>query len=131
MKFPTLTRAHLAATVAITITAASIAGLSWAFSEQMALSSQLQREEARLEAAMDAEQARYETLRELERFVQSDKFVEDWARSGQRMKKRGERIVVSASQAPGPEPTRPAPVEEVRVREKTIWQELLQLLFGP
>jgi hypothetical protein len=131
VKYPVLNRAHLVATAAITIAVASIAGLSWAFSEQLALSRKLQMEEARLQRAVAAEQARYETLLELEEYVQSDKFVEDWARGGPRMKKAGERIVVSPSRVPEPEPMVAEPVGGTVAPDGAVWHQVLELLFGP
>ena len=53
------------------------------------------------------------------------------ARGGPRMMKPGERIVVSARRAPGPDPLAPEPVEETVAPDTTVWHQLLELLFGP
>ena len=133
MKVPTLTRGHLAAAVAIAFTAGSIAGLSWAFSEQMVLSGQFREEESRLLAAVEAEEARGDELADRLEFVQTDAHVEEWARDEMHMRKAGERLVLPPRQAGTqelePEPISPA--EPVQARQKTLLQELWEMLAGP
>ena len=133
MKVPTLTRGHLAAAVAIAFTAGSVAGLSWAFSEQIALSGHLREEEARLEAEVYAEETRNDHLADRLDFVQTDAFVEEWARGDLHMRKADERIVLLPRQAEAPErelepAAPPEPVESV---QKTLLQEVWEMLAGP
>ena len=131
MKLPTLTRGHLAVAVAIAIAGGSIAGLSWAFSEKLALSRELRLQEERLELEVAAEEDRHEALLEQKKYVATDEYVEHWARTGPRMGRPGEVIVVLLNSNPEPEFPSPSPVGEVEMVEKPIWLELWELLVGP
>lgn len=68
--------------------------LVWGFSQQLTLARQMQQEEAQLEQEVKVEQDHYgELIAQLE-YVQSDEYVEYWARTEARMAKLGEIVVV-------------------------------------
>ncbi len=68
--------------------------LVWGFSQQLTLARQMQQEEALLEQDVKVEQDHYDELTSQLEYVQSDEYVEYWARTEARMAKIGETVVV-------------------------------------
>jgi cell division protein FtsB len=116
--------------VAILVALGSAAGLSWAFTEQLALSQKLRLEEARLERAVEAALERQQALLELEEYVLTDEFVEDWARESLRMVREGETTFVLVDPGPAVSPAPAAAVEEFELVQKPVWLQLWELLIG-
>jgi len=129
MSLPKPKRNQIALGVAVAIGLAIVGGLVWGFGQQLALARQIRAEEMRLERRVEAEQARNEDLvAELE-YVQSDEYVERWAREERKMARPGEIAVVvvtDSDEAPAADaqPT-PTPTPEAQ----PFWVELWELIF--
>ena len=83
--------ATIVAGVAILVVAGVI---TWGFSQQLMLARQMQQEETQLEQEVKGEQDHYDDLTTHLEYVQSDEYVEYWARTEARMAKIGEIVVV-------------------------------------
>jgi cell division protein FtsB len=83
--------ATIIAGVVILIVAGAIA---WGFSRQFALAHQLQEKETQLEQEVTLEQKHHDDLNAQLEYVQSDEYVEYWARTEAHMAKLGEIVVV-------------------------------------
>jgi cell division protein FtsB len=88
----------------------------------------LQREEARLEQEIGFEEERRDYLEGLQEQVQTEKFLDDWARREQKMVKPGERLVVPRFEAAPPAP-QINPQQESPSSEESHWQEWWKLFF--
>jgi hypothetical protein len=130
VKVPTLTRARLVLAVAVLIAIGSAASLSWAFTEQIALSRQLRAEELRWEQALRDAQRRHEVLLELEKRVRTDAFVEDWARERLVWVREGETTVVYVDPLPAVDMPEHEVAAPVTVEEKPLWIEIWELVTG-
>ena len=85
---------RLAAIVAGIAVLIIIGGLAWGFGQQLMLAKQIQEEETQLEYKVATEQAHYDySVKRLE-YVQSDEYVEYWARTEAHMTKLGEVVIV-------------------------------------
>jgi len=113
------------------LTALLIGGLIvWGFWQQFALAKQLRLEEKKLESQVAAARKRNEELASELTYVQSDEYVERWARENLRMAKPGEVVVVPlwaemeedapAQETPPPEPS----------KSKSAWQEIWSFIAG-
>jgi len=131
MALPKPNHSQFALGVTIVIALAIVGGLVWGFSQQLALARQMRAEEMRLEQAVASEQARNDDLVALMEYVQSDEYVEHWARGEAKMAKPGEVAIVPLASA-GEEPTGDAQPAQTPVPEsRPFWVELWELLFGP
>ena len=103
--------ATIVAGVAILVVAGVI---TWGFSRQLILARQMQQEETRLEQEVKGEQDHYDDLTTHLEYVQSDEYVEYWARTEARMTKIGETVVVMITDADEPSPSdmQPPPTAE-------------------
>ena len=99
------------------------------FGRRAAAIYRLQREKARLEQEIAQEEARREELEAYKGFVQSDEFVEQWARTEGRMVKPGETPVVPIPVRTPPPPAEPPP-EKGQAAEGAHWREWWELFFG-
>ncbi|MBN1978168.1 MAG: hypothetical protein JW918_12295 [Anaerolineae bacterium] len=85
---------RLAAIVAGVVVLIIVGGLAWGFGQQLMLARQIQEEETQLEYEVATEQAHYNySVKQLE-YVQSDEYVEYWARTEAHMAKLGEVVIV-------------------------------------
>lgn len=71
----------------------------WGFSRQILLARQMQQVEAQLEQEVQGEQDHFDDLTAQLEYVQSDEYVEYWARTEARMSKIGEIVVVMITDA--------------------------------
>jgi cell division protein FtsB len=92
---------RLATIVAGVVVLIIIGVLVWGFSQQLALARQIQEEEAQLEQEVGGERGRYDDLTAQLEYVQSDEYVEHWARTEARMARLGEIVVVMITDADG------------------------------
>jgi cell division protein FtsB len=88
--------ATIVAGVAILVVAGAI---TWGFSRQLVLARQMQQEEAQLKQEVKGEQNHHDDLADRLEYVQSDEYVEYWARTEARMTKIGEIVVVMITDA--------------------------------
>ncbi|MDY6877321.1 MAG: septum formation initiator family protein [Chloroflexota bacterium] len=131
MALPKPNRSQLTAGVTIATALAIVGGLTWGFGQQLALARQMRAEEIRLEQAVAAEQARNDELTAQLEYVESDEYVEYWARKDAKMSRRGEVAVVPLAST-GEEPASiTQPVQTPEPETQPFWVELWELLFGP
>ena len=131
MQLPEINRSRVATLVVIVAVIATVGIIVWGFAKQLALARQMRDEENRLAQAVATERARYEELVAQLEYVQSDEYVEEWARTEARMAKAGEVIIVlvdEAEEEPAAE-TEPSPPPEPE--RQPFWAELWELVFGP
>ena len=100
------------------------------FGRRMAAIYRLQREKARLEQEVAQEQARQEKLKAYKDYVQSDEFVEQWARTEGKMVKPGETPVVPVPVRTPTLSEKHPPGESQAMKGEPHWREWWELFFG-
>ena len=126
----TRTRARLAMVAAILFSLASAAGLSWAFTGQIAHSRELRAQEYELERAVAAAQERHLLLLEVEKRVMTDEFVVDWARESLVWVEEGETTIVFVDPPAAPQVAPEPIVEYPELVDKPLWLEIFELIVG-
>jgi len=131
MPLPKPSRSQLAIGVLAVAAALIVGGVAWGFGQQVTLARQMRAEEMRLEQAVaEAQVHRDELVARLE-CVQSDEYVERWARAKMKMARPGEVAVVVLKRT-GTDvaaDTQPTPTPEPE--PQPLWLELWELVFGP
>ena len=130
MTLPRLSRRQLTVAVTIVVGIALVGGLAWAFGQQLVLASQLRADETRMEQAVAVKQAHYDELTDLLAYVESDEYVERWAREDARMIKPGEVAVVPLVVTIESPPVGPGPTPEPAPEPKPIWTRVWEFIFG-
>ncbi|HDH09312.1 MAG TPA: septum formation initiator family protein [Chloroflexi bacterium] len=100
------------------------------FGRRMAAIYRLQREKARLEQEVAQEQSRQEELKAYKDYVQSDEFVEQWARTEGKMVKPGETPVVPVPVRTPTLSEKHPPEEGQAMKGESHWREWWELFFG-
>jgi cell division protein FtsB len=135
MEFPKLDRGRIAAGAVILVAVLIAGGIGWAFVEQLSLAQDLRGEARKLEAMVATREARREQLTATVAYVQSDAYVEEFAREELKMAKPGEVVVIPVVSAGADEPeTTPAAQAgdgELDVPERPFWVVWWEALFGP
>ena len=123
-------RSSVSATQFVALIVATIAlSLLVDFGRKVALSRHLQLEEARLDQGIEYEENRRDYLEWLKGYVQTDNFVDGWARREWKMVKPGETsVVLNLPEAPIVPQTRPQQ-EESLSSEGAHWREWWGLFF--
>jgi cell division protein FtsB len=123
-------RGRFAIGIIIVLALFVVGGLVLGFGQQLMLAREMRTEENRLEQAVATEQACQEELAALAGEVESDEYVECWAREEAKMSKPGEVVVVPLATSEGATPE--AEQEETPTPEpRSFWSEFWELLFGP
>ena len=130
MTLPRLSRRQLTVTVTIVVGIALVGGLAWAFGQQLVLASQLRADETRMEQAVAVKQAHYDELTDLLAYVESDEYVERWARVEAKMIKPGEVAVVPLVVTIESPPDGPEPALEPAPKPKPFWTQAWEFIFG-
>ena len=122
-------RRQLAIVVGVVVGVATAGLVAWGFAQQVALSRQLEAEEARLEEAVATAQARNDELAALSEYVRTDAYVEEWARVNAKMTKPGEVLVIPPPVAEPAESVEEAspPAE---AEDRPFWAEWWAVIFG-
>ena len=131
MQLPELNRSKVATLVVIIAVLATVGIIVWGFTQQLMLARQMRDEERRLAQAVATERARYESLVAQLEYVQSDEYVEEWARTEARMAKPGEVIVVLVDEAEEESAEEAEPSPPLQSEEQPFWAELWELIVGP
>ena len=118
-------RAQMAAALAVVIGLSAIAGIVSSFGRQLASARGNWIEIARLEQAIDDKQARTRGLAERLEYVQSDGFVEQWARESVKLGRPDDIVVIpvdDADERANLEPEQePVPDAEARPLLVELW----------
>jgi cell division protein FtsB len=126
-------RNRLAVGIAAAVVTTIVGGIVWGFGQQVVRARQMRVEEARLEQAVATKQAYHDELTAQLEYVQSDEYVEQWAREDARMARPGEVAVVvlddadTATEADATPKSTATPEPE----PKSFWAELWELIFIP
>jgi cell division protein FtsB len=130
MQLPKLDRSRLAVGVAAVISFVAVGGLVWGLGQQVVRARQMRVEEVRLERAVAAKRAHHDDLVAQLEYVQSDAYVEQWARKDAKMARPGEVVVVVPKES-GTEPVVDAPsASTVDSESQPFWVELWDLVFA-
>ncbi len=130
MRLPKLDRSQLAVGVAAAISLVVVGGLVWGFSQQVARARQMRAEEARLEQAVAAEQMHHDGLVARLKYVESDAYVEQWARKDAKMAKPGEVVVLVVDESDTEPVVDVPPTSTVDSESQSFWVELRELFFS-
>lgn len=101
MEFPKLDRVRIAAGAVILVVVLVVGAIGWAFVEQLSLAQELQGEARKLEALVATREAQRDYLTATLAYVQTDEYVEGWAREELKMARPGEVIVIPLVSAGG------------------------------
>ncbi len=130
MPLPKPNSGQLAAGLAAIIALAIVGSLAWGFGQQLARARRVRMEELQLERAVATAQAHHDDLVVQLEYVQSDEYVEQWAREDAKMSRTGEVVVVvpmdSEESATDAQPT-PTPEPDTR----SFWSDVWELIFTP
>ena len=124
-------RGRLAVYITLGIAVVVGGGIAWAFTQQIAAARQMRAEEARLEQVTAAKQATYEELEAELEYVESDEYVEQWAREEAKMSKPGEVVVIVFNDSPDYPALEPTPTPTPEPEPRPFWRELWGLAFSP
>lgn len=94
MELPKFDGGRIAAGAVIVVAVLVVGGVGWAFVEQLTLAQELRGEAHKLEAMVATREARHEALTATLAYVQSDEYVEEWAREERKMARPGEVVVI-------------------------------------
>jgi cell division protein FtsB len=135
MKIPKLDRLRIAMGAGILLVVVIVGGIGWAFFQQLALAEELRGETRQLEQSLATQQAHQDHLTATLTYVQTDEYVEEWAREQARMVKPGEVLVIPLVDSEGAEPalTPTAPPEGPRspvTDDRPFWVVWWQALTG-
>jgi cell division protein FtsB len=126
MKILKLDRFRIAMGAGILLAVVIVGGLGWAFFQQLALAEELRDEARQLEQAVATQRAHQGHLTATLTYVQTDQYVEEWAREEAKMVKPGEVLVLpiasSAGAARQPTPTaQPADAAPPVPEDQPFW----------
>jgi cell division protein FtsB len=135
MTFPKFDRVRIAVSAGILVVLIIVGGLGLAFAQQLRLSQELRGEVRQLEQAVATQEAEAAYLTATLEYVQSDEYVEAWAREEAKMAKPGEVVMIPLARAGGAEPpaTPTAPPEdEARAtpEDRPFWVVWWEAIFG-
>jgi len=116
--------------VAVLVLAGALVVVGMAFWRQVALSREMGAVAAQLEEQVEAQRVHQEELQRRLEYVQSDEYVEEWARTKARMAKPGEVpvVVLAATAAPTAQPVGPARSEALPT--PGFWERLWRAIRG-
>ncbi len=131
MSLPKPNRKQLAFGVIIIVALAIVAGLMWAFAQQLALARQIRAEQLQLEQAVATEKARNDELVAQLDYVRSDEYVEHWARAERKMAHPGEVVVIVVDEPDGEAAADVQPTPATQPKARPFWVDLWELVFAP
>jgi cell division protein FtsB len=135
MEFPKLDRVRIAAGAGILVVVLIVGGIGWAFVEQLSLARELRGEVRKLEAMVATREAHRVQLTATLAYVQSDAYVEEFAREELKMAKPGDVVVLPIVSAGGDEaeatPAAEADDGQLDVPERPVWVVWWEAIFGP
>ena len=135
MEFLKLDRVRIATGAVILVVVLVVGAIGWAFIEQLSLAQELQGEARKLEALVATREARRDQLTATLAYVQTDEYVEEWAREELKMARPGEVIVIPLVSAGGERQDGGVIEEESPAHElpdsRPFWVVWWEAIFGP
>ena len=136
MDLPKLNRGHIATGALLLAVLLVVGAIGWAFVQQLILAQELQGEVRRLENLVATREARHDELTATLAFVQTDEYVEQWARQELKMARPGEVVVLPLVTAGGEQPAGAPPAEADGAEldlpdERPFWVVWWETLFPP
>ena len=136
MSRPKVDRVRVFISAGIVLVLFIVGGLGWAFAQQLRLAQDLREEVEHLEQAVATQEAIRAYLTATLQYVQTDAYVEEWAREEARMAKPGEVVVIPLVSPEGAAP--PATPEGQRLddvvaqsKDRPFWVVWWEAIFGP
>ena len=126
-----LNRNQLTAGATLLVALLLAAGLVWAFGQQFVRLGRMNAEEQRLQLLVGAEWERRSALDQQLGYVQSDDYLERWARVEAKMVHPGEVLVVPVIDNWSQTWVAPEPVEAMPEEPKPWWVKFLEQYMGP
>ena len=126
-----LNRNQLTAGATLLVALLLVAGIFWAFGQQFVRLGRMSAEEQRLRLLVDAELERRSALEQQLKYVQSDEYLERWARVEAKMVYPGEVLVVPVTGNRSQGWVAPGPVEVMSEEPKPWWVKFLEQFLGP
>jgi len=126
-----LNRSQLTAGAALLAAFLVVGVIAWGFGQQFVLSGRMRAEEQRLQRLIDLELQKQESLLGQLEYVQSDEYVERWARVEAKMVHPGEVLVVPVVNTWSQSWVAPQPIAEVPQEPKPWWVRFLERFLGP
>jgi hypothetical protein len=131
MGFPKLDGAQIAISAGILVLVIIVVGLGLAFAQQFRLARRLGDEVDRLEQAVATQEAWGAHLTATLEYVQTDAYVEQWAREEAKMAKPGEIVMIPFVGAQRAEPPTPSTAESsTMLEDRPFWAAWWEALFG-
>ncbi len=136
MDLPWLDRGRIATGAVILIVVLVVGAVGWAFVEQLTLAQELQEEARKLEGLVSTREAERDQLAATLAYVQTDEYVEKWAREELKMARPGEVVVlplvIAAEDQPDPASTPEAPEPRFELPDsRPFWVVWWDAIFGP
>lgn len=94
MELPKLDRGRIAAGAVVLVAVLVVGAVGWAFVEQLTLAQELRAETRKLEGMVATREAERDQLVATLEYVQTDEYVEKWAREELKMARPGEVVVI-------------------------------------
>ena len=135
MKIPRLARLRIALGAGILLVVVIVGGLGWAFVQQLSLAEELEEETRQLEQAVATQKAHQASLTATLVYVQTDTYVEEWAREEAKMARPGEVLLIplegSGEAEPAATPTvsteeTPPPIPEDEPFWEVWWEAVTE-----
>ena len=136
MSRPKLDRARIVISAGIVLVLFIVGGLGWAFAQQLRLAQDLREEVEELEHAVATQEAIRAYLTATLEYVQTDAYVEQWAREEAKMAKPGEVVMIpvgplEAGKAPATPEGQPEGASAAPAEDKPFWMVWWEAIFGP
>jgi cell division protein FtsB len=136
MSRPKVDRVRVFISAGIVLVLFIVGGLGWAFAQQLRLAQDLREEIAELEQAVATQEAIAAYLTATLEYVQTDTYVEEWAREEARMAKPGEVVVIpvgtlEAANPPATPEAQPQGDAAAIPEDKPFWVVWWEAFFGP
>ncbi len=112
------------------IAVAVVVFIAWDFGRRVLETMRLAELDARATQELNTQQQAHDNLQQLQNYVQTDAFAEQYAREKWHWQRDGETLFVPIA-TPAPTPTPVPRVVPPTPAPKSFWQDLLDKIYGP